>query len=380
MCADDSAFTVELMQELMRSMNNWYGPENWDPDNISDQYKSSLKSSVVSRFNRLLTGKAAIVPVDGATEDLIRNVSRIRDMLGGLSRTHGLLADEYSKATLVKVFAYRLMGHKKVKLPLSTNSYWPRRALARSLIKGRDSIKLKFYDFVLNHFDLREIGYPIELYTMAGGVSVIFIFKQYEYGKRKPAIKARAGGYVIDAGGGWGDTALYFASEVGEQGKVYTFEFTPENLEVLSRNIELNPQLAQRGEIVRKALWERSGETLTFSTNGPATSVVFDHRNGLESQQVTTVSIDDFVKERKLPRVDFIKMDIEGAELSALKGAEETIRAFRPELAISLYHKEEDFVDIPAYLDGLGVGYEFFLDHFTIYAGETVLFAAPKVG
>jgi len=97
-----------------------------------------------------------------------------------------------------------------------------------------------------------------------------------------------------------------------------------------------------------------------------------------DSLQVTTISIDDFVSERKLPRVDFIKMDIEGAELSALKGAEKTICANKPRLAIAVYHRQDDFIDISTYLNDLDVGYEFFLDHFTIYGEETILFAAPN--
>jgi hypothetical protein len=100
--------------------------------------------------------------------------------------------------------------------------------------------------------------------------------------------------------------------------------------------------------------------------------------NNHDSLEITTVSIDDFVHERNLPRVDFIKMDIEGAELSALKGAEKTIRAHKPRLAIAVYHRREDFIDISTYLNDLDVGYEFFLDHFTIYGEETVLFAVPK--
>ena len=92
-----------------------------------------------------------------------------------------------------------------------------------------------------------------------------------------------------------------------------------------------------------------------------------------------TISIDDFVIERKLSRVDFIKMDIEGAELCALKGAERTIRAFKPKLAISLYHRDTDFTEIPDHLNKLGLGYKFFLDHFTVHGEETILFAAPSV-
>jgi hypothetical protein len=47
-------------------------------------------------------------------------------------------------------------------------------------------------------------------------------------------------------------------------------------------------------------------------------------------------------------------------------------------LAISLYHRLEDFVVIPQFLASLGLGYEFHLDHYTIHAEETVLYAAAK--
>jgi hypothetical protein len=72
--------------------------------------------------------------------------------------------------------------------------------------------------------------------------------------------------------------------------------------------------------------------------------------------------------------VDFLKLDIEGSELSALKGAQRTLERFRPSLAISLYHSLDDFVSIPAFLNGLNLGYEWYLDHFTIHREETILF------
>lgn len=120
---------------------------------------------------------------------------------------------------------------------------------------------------------------------------------------------------------------------------------------------------------------------MRYSPHGPGTSMAqgVQSDGNHDSLQVTTISIDDFVSEKNLPRIDFIKMDIEGAELKALKGAEESIRAFKPRLAISVYHRQEDFMTIPAYVNNLNLGYEFFLDHFTIYGEETILFAAPKV-
>lgn len=71
----------------------------------------------------------------------------------------------------------------------------------------------------------------------------------------------------------------------------------------------------------------------------------------------------------------FISMDIEGAELEALRGAEQTIRASRPDLAICVYHAPQHLWEIPLYLHGLGLGYRLYLRNYTSLTGETVLYA-----
>lgn len=90
------------------------------------------------------------------------------------------------------------------------------------------------------------------------------------------------------------------------------------------------------------------------------------------------IPISDVFRKPSLPQVDFIKMDIEGAEQQALRGAEESIRRFKPDMAITVYHSLEDFWQIPQYLDSLNLGYVFYLRHFTIHAEETVLFARSR--
>ncbi|MCL1999479.1 MAG: FkbM family methyltransferase [Turicibacter sp.] len=71
----------------------------------------------------------------------------------------------------------------------------------------------------------------------------------------------------------------------------------------------------------------------------------------------------------------FIKMDIEGAELSALKGAAETIRRHKPRLAICCYHKKDDLIILPHYIRQLHSGYKFYLRKYTPHSGELVLYA-----
>jgi hypothetical protein len=97
--------------------------------------------------------------------------------------------------------------------------------------------------------------------------------------------------------------------------------------------------------------------------------------SGKAAMPLTTV--DQVMAERPGLRLDFLKMDIEGAELSALRGARQTLLRDRPRLAISLYHQVDDFVTIPLYLASLLPDYEFYLGHYTIHAEETVLYGRP---
>ena len=73
------------------------------------------------------------------------------------------------------------------------------------------------------------------------------------------------------------------------------------------------------------------------------TNVDKNNANNLQaSDLIETITLDDFVKERKLERVDFIKSDIEGFERYLLQGAQETLKNFAPKLALCTYHLPDD--------------------------------------
>jgi len=72
-------------------------------------------------------------------------------------------------------------------------------------------------------------------------------------------------------------------------------------------------------------------------------------------------------------------MDIEGAEVTTLLSAKETLIKYQPKLAIFVYHKIEHYYRIPQYINSLNLNYKFYLDHFSINRAETILFGIiPK--
>ena len=91
--------------------------------------------------------------------------------------------------------------------------------------------------------------------------------------------------------------------------------------------------------------------------------------------EIEVSTIDDICGE--IP-VTFIKMDIEGSKLRALKGAKNTILKNKPKLAICIYHRAEDIFEIPRYIDDLAPGYKFFIRHYCFYEDETVLYAIQE--
>jgi FkbM family methyltransferase len=280
------------------------------------------------------------------------------------------LLDPEDRELMVRVLTYRVLGHRKVRLPASRDRHREQIARAATTKTAARTASLGVHDLMADDFDLRPLGFPVRLRASIGTVVHIFQIEQYCC-PGAPAIGPRTGDAVIDGGAYWGDTALYFAHRVGRRGRVVGFEFEPGNLEMLRYNLGLNPGLARRIEIVSRALWERPGAEISFRTMGPGTTV------DAEGDAVAvTDTIDHLVERGGVDRVDFIKLDIEGSELSALRGAERTLRRFRPRLAVSAYHRDDDLALLPAYLTSLDLGYRLRLRHETMHAEETVLFAA----
>ncbi len=282
--------------------------------------------------------------------------------------------DPESRDVLASILAYRVLGPAKVRMavgPFARLEAMVEQIREHMLIQP-NTIDPHFLDWMLDEYDLRYLGLPIRLHSHRRLLINTFMLEQYRT-TTPVEVAVRSGDVVIDGGGCWGETALHFAFLAGAAGRVHTFEFEPGNLSTLTRNLELNPELAARIRIHQAALWHTSGEQLAYNPNSGGTSV--NAAGDASRAQTFTAAIDSLVQAGQIERVDFIKLDVEGSELAALQGAESTLRRFKPRLAISAYHRDDDLIVLPAFIEQLGLGYRFAVRHFTMYNEETVLFA-----
>jgi len=155
--------------------------------------------------------------------------------------------------------------------------------------------------------------------------------------------RLKRGDVVIDCGAFHGDFTIYAAKLVGEYGKVICFEPDAANFELLKRNIKLNN--LKNVVLVQRGVWNEN-TTLKFWSHGADSALAESNNVDVYQQkikntlveEVKVVRLDDFLKKINLKNVDFIKMDIEGAEIQALAGLKETISKNNVHFAIASYH------------------------------------------
>ena len=155
-------------------------------------------------------------------------------------------------------------------------------------------------------------------------------------------VTVEPGDIVIDAGSWIGDFAAY-ASVKGAT--TYAFEPSDKNFSYLLQTAKLNKNIVP----VKKGLSNENVSTKVFEycVNSSADRLALtenDNRSNYieSSSSVETIRLDDFVHENNLPRVDFIKSDIEGFERHMLAGAQGVLREFAPKLALCTYHLPDD--------------------------------------
>lgn len=308
------------------------------------------------------------------------NYSFIPDeYLANIEKVYSLLSDQYSKDAYLYSIFFRLHDYfpKSLRKLLDrTHNFNDFDVAFLENVESTDKNTIDINDYKLNLYNLEKYGFDQKLYVMKENVYVDYILKQYEYHNNGISCEVNEGDNVVDGGGCFADTALYFAFKNKGKGKIYSYEFIKENIEIFTKNLELNPKYSENICLIKHALWDKSDLSLFIVEDGPASYVSMERPKGY-CKEIKTLTIDDLVLRNNIDKIDFIKMDIEGAEMEALKGAEQTIISHRPKLAITLYHKDSHFWEIPLLIKQYLPDSKLYFKHFTYGVAESVLFVNP---
>ena len=186
----------------------------------------------------------------------------------------------------------------------------------------------------------------------------------------------------IDCGAFTGDTLDEFIKRCGGYKAVIAFEPDPQNFQKLEKKYGAVPNVT----LINAGAYDKDGE-IEFNVSGSGgTQAVEREEKSAESPasaasggniHAIQVRAIDGLESVQREKITFIKMDVEGAEMSALKGAEKTIARDKPKLAISIYHSNEDMVRIAEYIHGLVPEYKLYVGQHMLFpsCGETVLYA-----
>lgn len=177
----------------------------------------------------------------------------------------------------------------------------------------------------------------------------------------------------LDCGAYDGDTLkLFDQAAAGSYLEIIAMEPDIEIRESLLKTIEglSNPNVT----LIEKGAYDREG-IIEFVNDGVYSAVKKGDENNNSLSSIEVIRIDKVLKGKK---VDLIKMDIEGAEYNALLGAKQTIVSHRPNLAICLYHRVEDFLRIPLLIKSWSLDYKFYIKHQSTGCTDTILFAVQE--
>ncbi len=173
----------------------------------------------------------------------------------------------------------------------------------------------------------------------------VYVWKAYERIR-----EVKPGDVVVDVGAMVGTFTLKAAAQGAS--RILAFEPFPPSFKILAENLERNK--LDNVDAYRVALAQRNGEMKLWAHENPGSQSLTDMKDPEKFVMVPTRRLDDVLKEEEADHVDFIKIDVEGAEHLVLMGAKETLKRTPIHLGIAVYHYPEQLKEISTMLEGLG--------------------------
>lgn len=322
-----------------------------------EQALSKIEETILKQNDQQAFEKVQAVFLK-ANEELLQHASDMQEV-------YDYLCDEKSKKQYVNFLTYQLVSKVSRDFARSLNQNMPI-GVYRAMVDN--------FDAVLAQKGLKQPAlFPNPIYEQFG-------FEQYIY---PPFVNLGKGDVFIDCGACFGDSAMWASQKGAEvhalepisyifKGLDFYLDFNDYldvhcyNLGVSSKNQELTFKMSKSltGCAFSDMASKQSKFQEMYFANNPCK---------LHDVKVQCVRLDDFLKDHNI-EATFIKMDIEGAELDALKGATETLQQRKPKLAISLYHSDSDLWAIPLFIKSVVPEYKFYcrqnsIEHeFVLYA------------
>jgi len=189
-------------------------------------------------------------------------------------------------------------------------------------------------------------------------------------------IKLRENESFVDAGAYTGDSVISFLKKVNYSfDSIFAFELDKENFKALEFAIkDLDKHIIDKIHLYNVGVFDEE-KTISYEHGNEKGANYHISNSIFGMKQGKTVRLSDILNGE---RVSFIKMDIEGAELNALYGAEELIKKYKPALAICVYHKPEHLWEIPSYIKKIVPEYKLYLRHHSSLEYQTVCYAVCK--
>ena len=285
---------------------------------------------------------------------------------------------EYSKSKLFELKQNNLKRYEEIKSIYNCWKYWglidPENEQYELIEKRINMLKTHLDDFIwvfdhLQDYKSKKILLNILVHWIMFDENSLLTIMDSSSKHYFDLDIMKCGGeeVFVDLGGYIGDTVLDYINTYGKEGysSIYTYEITPETFEILKENLEGYDNIIYRSV----GASDKSGFMYLMDSAAHSSANQLKEEEG--SIKVPVVALDEDIKET----ITFIKMDIEGAEQSALIGAMQHIKASHPKLAISVYHNNEDIWKIARMVSEIDPTYKFYLRYNggNIYPSEYVL-------
>ena len=128
---------------------------------------------------------------------------------------------------------------------------------------------------------------------------------------------------VLDIGANIGYYSLIFAKLVGDSGKVFSFEPESENFKILKKNIEVNGY--NNVILEQKIVSNADGKSTLYVSEKAGSHRIYKPDNYVESLEIESISMDSYIEKNNIKKINFIKIDVEGAELNVLQGIQKIL-------------------------------------------------------